>query len=147
MTYELTDELDLHKPVKGSGEQFDSDIYAADLEAIDTGIAEDRLRLADLEAGSSIAAADITDSTATGRAILTAANAAAAQTAIGATVTGKALLTAADVAAAQTAIGMSTYVKTLQAAADRNAFLTLLRIFPRTTPGAPAEGDIRTRDA
>lgn len=147
MTYELTDELDLHKPVKGTGEQFDSDIYAADLEAIDTGFVEDRVRLAALEAGSSIVAADITNSTAVGRALITAADAAAAQTAIGASVTGKALITAADASAAQTALGMSAYVKTLQAAADRTAFLALLRIFPRTTPGAPAEGDIRTRDA
>lgn len=50
-------------------------------------------------------ASQISDSTAAGRAVLTAANAAAQRTALGATATGDAVFTAADPAAARNALG------------------------------------------
>jgi hypothetical protein len=53
-----------------------------------------------------VAAEDITDATATGIALVTAANAAAARTAVGATTVGSALVTAANTTAALTALGL-----------------------------------------
>lgn len=53
-------------------------------------------------------AANISDSTTVGRAVLTAADAAAAQTAAGGTTVGKAVFVAADAAAARTAVGAGT---------------------------------------
>lgn len=147
MGYELTPLLGLHKPVKGSGEQFDSDIYASDLQELDDAIAADRDRLDALEAGGGITASDITDSGAAGRAVLTSASTSDAQTAIGATATGKALIAAADAAAARTAIGATTYSSQVITAANRDALRALLGLYVRTTPGAPAVGDLRTRDA
>lgn len=49
MSYEVTSELGLRMPVKGSGEQFDSDVYAEDLAAIDAGVVADRARITALE--------------------------------------------------------------------------------------------------
>lgn len=77
----------------------------------------------DAGGGGPIAAADITDSTSAGRAILTAADAAAQRTAMGvpatshthvaddisdATTIGKTIAKAADVAAARSALGLGT---------------------------------------
>ena len=57
---------------------------------------------------SSVASTDITDSTTTGRALITAADTGAARTAIGATTTGSALIVAADAAAGRTVLGLGT---------------------------------------
>lgn len=147
MAYELTPTLSLRKPVKGTGQQYDSDVYSADLQTIDAAIADDRRRLADLEGGGGITASDITDSTTVGRAVLTASNASAAQTALGAGAGGKAVFTAADAAAARTAIGATALGAQVLTVADRDALRALLGLYVRTTPGSPVVGDLRTRDA
>lgn len=147
MAYELTDELELRKPVKGSGEPFDSDVYSEDLQKIDDGFAADRARLDALEGGGGIVAADITDSTSVGRALLTAVNAAAARTAIGAGAVGTDLITAATAAAAQDAMGASAVGKALFTAASVTAAREALRLFIQSSPGAPQVGDLRTSNA
>jgi hypothetical protein len=74
-------------------------------------------------ATSTIVSTQISDSTAVGRAVLTAVNAGAAQTAIGASAVGASVFTAANAGAAQTAIGAGTtgaavFVATTPAAAQ-----------------------------
>lgn len=146
MTYELTETLGLRKPVRGTGEQYDSDVYSGDLQKIDDAIASDRERLDALEGGDGLVAADITDSTTVGRGVITASSAANAQTAIGGTTVGRTIFTAADAGAAQDAIGGTTVGKSLLTASSVTAAREALRIFVRTTPGSPQTGDVRTRD-
>lgn len=147
MAYELTTLLGLRKPVKGTGEQYDSDVYGADLNTLDAAIAADRARLNALEGGGGITAASITDSGAAGRAILQSASTATAQAALGATATGRALITAADAAAVRTTAGASTLGSQLITVASRDALRALIGLYVRSTPGAPVVGDLRTQDA
>lgn len=49
MSYEPTAFLELPKPVKGSGEQFDSDVYSGSLDIIDAKAQNHEERLAELE--------------------------------------------------------------------------------------------------
>ncbi len=71
--------------------------------------------------GSAVTSTDILDSTATGRALLTASNQAAAQSSLGATGTGQALITAADQAAARAALGATAVGNALLTAASQAA--------------------------
>lgn len=144
MSYTTTPRLGLRQPVKGSGEQFDSDIYSADLLAIDTAIATIQDFLASFD--PTVSSADITDATSIGRSILTAANATAALNALGGTTVGKALFVAANADGALTTLGATTVGKALLLSTDVTAARNAMRLYFRTTPGAPQAGDVRTRD-
>ncbi len=93
----------------GIGNLSDASAIGAGLLAAET--VEAARTILEIGTGTSVNAADILDSTATGRAILTAANTGAAQTAIGASTIGKAIVVAADAPAVLTAIGAGTYTK------------------------------------
>jgi hypothetical protein len=87
-------------------------------------------------AATTIVSTQISDSTAVGRAVLTAANAGAAQTAIGASAVGQAVFAAASTGAAQTAIGASTVGSSVFVAATPAAAQTALGLGTMATQAA-----------
>jgi len=96
-----------------------------------------------------ISAANLSNATATGLAVLTASTAAAARTALGvgtgtsvqsadildSTATGRALIKAADTTAAQTALGATTIGKSVLTAADATAVRTAVGAGTYSKPG------------
>lgn len=84
----------------------------------------------ELPADVLVPAARISDSTAAGRSVITAADAAAIRTAIGMTAAGSSVATAADAAAQRTALGMTAAGSAVVTAADAAAQLTALGAQP-----------------
>jgi hypothetical protein len=87
-------------------------------------------------ATTTIVSTQISDSSAVGRAVLTAPNAAAAQTVIGATAVGASVFTAASTGAAQTAIGAGTTGAAVFVAATPAAAQTALGLGSMATQAA-----------
>lgn len=88
-------------------------------------------------------AADISDGTPTGRALITAASAAAARTTLGATATGTSLLTATNALAARTAISAARAGKTIFVEDYRDGVRTDKQIIEAAFAALESGGEIR----
>lgn len=131
-----------------------------------SGNVEDRRRVLVVDTDG-IQAADITDSTSVGRAVLTASDASASRSAIGAQVAGsyaaashthpasqisdstslgRSILTASDRAAVLTALGLSAPVKALLDASTAVQMREAMRFFKNGATFTPAADDLKYTD-